>query len=44
MLFIIIQLILRIIPLKRFLTVNSEIILLELYLKRMKHRFEHLIE
>ena len=40
MLFIIIQLILRVIHLRDFyFTVNSEIMLLELYLKCMKQRF-----
>ena len=40
MLFMIIQLILRLIPIKRFLfNVNSEIVIQELFLKRMKHRF-----
>ena len=39
-LFMIFYFILRVIPLKRFIfTVNSEIKLLELFLKRKKHRF-----
>ena len=37
-LFMIFYFILRVIPLKRF-TVNSEIKILELFLKRKKHRF-----